>query len=274
MKRLGIIMLCLTFFVGSSLLAAEVSSLKAAKVQPQNDMNQIIVPIELNNTVPMAALDMPLKFTEGVVLDKVLFEFEGSRSADFDFKHANIDNEARTVVIGMIPMVYGDNSDLAVGSGAIAQLVFSVVDPSIEEFEISPTTMDRPSHSLMLVYSDSKSAIDMAPEFGTINVSVTKGNPDDLVPPDFKLAQNSPNPFNPTTGIDYALPKATNVRLDVFNVLGQQVRTLVNEFQDAGHHSIIWDGLNNSGSSVATGVYFYRLTTDEHHATKKMLMLK
>jgi len=271
MKRLGIIALCLTFLVGTA-LAGELSSLKV--VETQDDMGQIIVPIELNNTVPMAALDMPLEFSEGVVLEEVRFNFEGSRSATFDFAHANIDNVDRTVVIGMIPMVYGERSDLEVGNGPIAQLVFTVQDPAVEEIEISPTTMDKPSHSLMLVYNDGKQAVDMTPDFGTITVPVNKGNAGDMVPEEFKLGQNHPNPFNPTTGISYGLPEATNVRLEVFNVLGQQVRTLVNEYQSAGNYTVNWDGLNNNGSSVASGIYFYRLTTDKEHATKKMMMLK
>jgi len=270
MKRLGIIALCLAFLVGSS-FAAELSSLKLADTQ--EDMGKIIVPIELNNTIPMAALDLPLKFSEGVILEDVLFEFEGSRSATFDFAHANINNADHTVVIGMIPMIDGTGSDLEVGSGAIAELVFSVQDPSVEEIEISPTSMDKPSHALMLVYNEGKQAIDMTPEFDVITVPVNKSG-DQMVPEKFGLDQNYPNPFNPTTGIAYALPEATNVRLEIFNVLGQQVKTLVNEYQNAGNYDVIWDGLNNNGSSVASGIYFYRLTTDKEQATKKMMMLK
>ena len=80
------------------------------------------------------------------------------------------------------------------------------------------------------------------------------------LPQGFALGQNYPNPFNPSTVIPYQLPTATHVRLDVFNVLGQHVATLVDAERPAGFHAAKWDATDAAGQAMAAGVYFYRLT--------------
>lgn len=90
----------------------------------------------------------------------------------------------------------------------------------------------------------------------------------------FSLSQNTPNPFNPTTTIRYELPEPGQVVLKVYNLLGQEVRTLVDTYQEAGFHTVIWDGRNEAGRSISSGVYFYRLTAGQFSGTKKMLMVK
>ena len=95
------------------------------------------------------------------------------------------------------------------------------------------------------------------------------------LPAVFALANNYPNPFNPVTTINYALPEATDVKLTVYNVVGQPVRTLVAEHQNAGRYVVEWDATNDSGHSLSSGMYFYRLQAGgEFHAVKKMLLLK
>ena len=91
----------------------------------------------------------------------------------------------------------------------------------------------------------------------------------------FALASNYPNPFNPATTIKYSLPQAADVELTVYNVLGQPVRTLVAEHQSAGRYVVEWDATNDSGHSLSSGMYFYRLAAGgEFLETKKMLLLK
>ena len=94
------------------------------------------------------------------------------------------------------------------------------------------------------------------------------------LPSSFFLSQNYPNPFNPTTRIDFAIESNQHVRLDVYNILGQLVNTLVDNSMPAGAHSIEWDATSSSGSRVASGVYLYRLTVENHSQSKKMLFLK
>ena len=93
-------------------------------------------------------------------------------------------------------------------------------------------------------------------------------------PGEFPVNQNYPNPFNPTTTISYALPEQARVTVDVFNILGQKVRRLVDSDQPAGEHSVVWDGTDGRGEEVSTGFYFYRVKAGDHTEKKKMLLLK
>jgi hypothetical protein len=95
-----------------------------------------------------------------------------------------------------------------------------------------------------------------------------------LAPKEFYLSQNYPNPFNPTTTISYGLPVASHVKIDIFNIMGQKVLDLVDEEQTAGFKQVIWNGKDNSGEAVSSGLYFYRIDTKGFVQTKKMLMLK
>lgn len=98
--------------------------------------------------------------------------------------------------------------------------------------------------------------------------------PTTILPESFSLDQNVPNPFNPNTYINFAVPKTAHVTIEVYNALGQKVTTLVDETLKAGLKRVEWDGLDNSGNSVASGVYFYRMTSDSFSETKKMMLLK
>lgn len=93
-------------------------------------------------------------------------------------------------------------------------------------------------------------------------------------PADFQLLQNYPNPFNPETYIRYQLAVSGQIRIDVFNVLGQRVNTLVDGFQEAGYYEMRWDGRSQAGVETGSGVYFYRLKAGNFTQTKKMLKLK
>lgn len=106
------------------------------------------------------------------------------------------------------------------------------------------------------------------------DISVGIETPDDAVPVHFKLLQNYPNPFNPSTTIEYQIPISSHVVLRIFNVLGQEVRTLVNGNQSAGSHSVVWNGKDSFGKEVAGGIYFFRMRTKDFVQTKKLLLLK
>ena len=89
-----------------------------------------------------------------------------------------------------------------------------------------------------------------------------------------KLSKNYPNPFNPTTTIAYSVKEAAPVKLEIYNIKGQKVRTLVNDVMTAGNHSVVWNGHDDNGKNVSSGVYFYRMTTPKFSATQKMLLMK
>ena len=94
------------------------------------------------------------------------------------------------------------------------------------------------------------------------------------IPKTYQLFQNYPNPFNPETQIRYDLPVSGHVKLTVYNVLGQKVKVLVDEIQDAGHKSVIWDSRDEDGREVASGIYFYKIKAENYLKTKKMILLK
>ncbi len=94
------------------------------------------------------------------------------------------------------------------------------------------------------------------------------------VPETYALNQNYPNPFNPTTKISFDIPARSHVVLTVYNVLGQKVKTLVDEELAPNHYVTEWDGTNEGGAQVSSGVYFYKLQTEDFSSTKKMVLLK
>jgi len=94
------------------------------------------------------------------------------------------------------------------------------------------------------------------------------------LPQTYSLLSNYPNPFNPTTTISYTLPEAGNVNLAVYNINGQLVNTLVNEYKNAGMHNVIWNSTDASGNTVTSGVYFYRIETGDFAEAKQMMLVK
>jgi hypothetical protein len=110
---------------------------------------------------------------------------------------------------------------------------------------------------------------DMGAYGGGDSVIVEVRDESDNIPSGFKLYGNYPNPFNTTTTIEYSLPSAGNVNLEIYNLLGQKVATLVDGWTDAGRHSVNWDA-----SSYSSGIYFYKLTVGDKVFTRRMILLK
>lgn len=144
----------------------------------------------------------------------------------------------------------------ASGGGKLVELVFRTSGtPVSSDFQVSES---------VLVGLDG--AVDMLhhAEIGNL----------EPLPDRFNLEQNSPNPFNPSTTIGYQLPESGIVRLGIYNLLGQEVRVLVNERRNAGSFTATWDGTDALGRRVASGIYLYRIQTRGFSATKRMLLLK
>ncbi len=109
---------------------------------------------------------------------------------------------------------------------------------------------------------------------GALALTILDPDEESLLPTAFALHQNYPNPFNPVTQISFSLPSAGDVRLVVYNIMGQHVTTLVDGRVEVGHHTVAWDATNAPGERVASGVYLYRLESTDFVQTKKMLLLK
>ena len=91
---------------------------------------------------------------------------------------------------------------------------------------------------------------------------------------DLRLGQNSPNPFNPATRIGFTLSQANQARLEIYNILGQRVKVLMDEYLEPGSHSVVWNGTDDDGNAVAGGVYLYRVTAGDQTSTRKMILMK
>lgn len=96
----------------------------------------------------------------------------------------------------------------------------------------------------------------------------------DLLPEDFYLTQNYPNPFNSQTNIEYTIPILSRIRLEIFDLLGQKVKTLLNEEKSPGNYMVNWNGKNDLNNPVNSGIYFLKLTSEKFSSTKKMILLK
>ena len=94
------------------------------------------------------------------------------------------------------------------------------------------------------------------------------------VPGSYELAQNFPNPFNPSTIIRYVLPQYSKVKLEVFDVKGRYIRSLIDKIVPSGAHFVQWDSRDSQGRKVPNGVYFYTITTNDFTQTKKMVFIK
>jgi hypothetical protein len=221
------------------------------------------------------------------------------RVCDVDLVVAQSDRE-RLLTLGDLQLPSSDSTGLALtpeaglrvanyGAAATYDLVMQdLSDGSLKEFEhadiavaanteqlLAPNWVNIGESELMVIidegidgvvddtiYIANNSPLDVDDEQGSV------------LPYRFDLAQNYPNPFNPSTRIEYALPERAHVKIEVYNVLGQRVRTLVDKEQSAGWYEAVWNGRAADGEPVASGVYLYRFRAGDHVQTKKMLLLK
>lgn len=148
----------------------------------------------------------------------------------------------------------------------------SVLDSLFAEIDLNSLKVLYPDSGLAKVSMNKSSRADLLDNVLNRKTVVKTKN---IVPLTFALFQNFPNPFNPKTNIKFQIPKSTNVTLEIFNILGQKIRTLIdNEFQDANVYEIQWNGKDNNDTQVGSGLYFFKLKTNEYSKTKKMILLR
>lgn len=109
--------------------------------------------------------------------------------------------------------------------------------------------------------------------FGTGN-DVTGVDEQNTIPTEYYMSQNYPNPFNPTTNIKFGLPNNANVKIVIYNILGQEIKTLINKELNAGTYNLVWNGTNEAGIKVPSGAYLYRITAGNFVDTKKLMLIK
>jgi hypothetical protein len=231
----------------------------ANRVSTALDKNNATEPMSLNieNDQALGGIALAIKFAEvgsDVMLTKV--DFAGTRIENVELKEAIVDNEKKTLLIYAIPL----QNQIEAGNAPIARLTFS----GKGEVKFEPTTIAK-QEGISLVSTDAKEL-----SYDT-DFSMVAGRP---MPTSFAVSQNYPNPFNASTVIRYSLPENAKVKIEIFNILGQKVRTLVDEFQTAGYKTIQWNGTNAGNQTVASGVYFYKIDMGKRSEVKQMTMLK
>jgi hypothetical protein len=144
-----------------------------------------------------------------------------------------------------------------------------------QQSELSFTTAAKGSFP-----SSGNEAVPVYPQIGnshfTVTISYNEMGTDneELLPIQYALHQNYPNPFNPTTTLRYDLPETGLVSINIYDMLGRQVKTLINQTQDAGYRSVFWDATNDYGKPVSAGIYLYQIQAGGYMQTKKMVLLK
>ncbi|MCD6250682.1 MAG: T9SS type A sorting domain-containing protein [candidate division Zixibacteria bacterium] len=186
------------------------------------------------------------------------------------------------------PSLTQDNAHYALhanddGQGRLKILIYNFASYDVGEF-MQPGVVDLveiPITAYASLEADDKTKIRLTEALLSTAMagSIAVQGVDAPLPTSFTLSQNYPNPFNPSTIIEFSVGAAENgasqhVRLDVFNILGQEVTTLMDGSYSAGDYQVVWDATDKSGRRVATGIYLYRLKVGDERKTKKMLFLK
>jgi hypothetical protein len=170
-------------------------------------------------------------------------------------KEQNVCGEAHALADGVIGIaIYGDNPNTSVDEGC------------------------KPGEEVTLVINGVRSNYGVTwTESGAtpvLNLLTDVSSNDKVLPTMYALRQNYPNPFNPTTEIQYDLPKESFVRMEIYNTIGQKVRTLLDKKQSGGTYCVVWDARTDSGQPVTSGIYFYRLMAGTFVKTSKMSLIK
>jgi hypothetical protein len=241
--------------------------------------SQIVVNVYVFNDSNIGGFTIPLAFPDSVTnLDITCdsISFVGTRGAsstyrsDAIFCAECIDNAKNRLDIFAVWFV-GAMTPGGVGDGPVAKIYFTT----------GPTWDSSLSVPVDSTFWPPVSKLEFADEGGNPYVPVfMKGALEvrevntPTRPTVFSLSQNYPNPFNPKTIIRFGLPKDSWVKLEIYNVLGQKVKTLVDEKLTTGLKEVEWDGVNDKGFEVASGIYFYKISADDYSDIKKMVMLK
>lgn len=215
--------------------------------------------IEMNNAVPVKGIQFNLVDD----VDYLTIEsIQGvGRGSDFTFVGNEVNGES------MILGVNFNGQEIAPGSGAIIEVSF-LIDSNAPVSDLSISIAD------LIVAAEGGIPLPSNGEDYTFAVTLDVDE-NAALPTAFDLKQNYPNPFNPTTTISYSVPEASEVQVGIFNLLGQEVRSLSYGEHQPGVYSTVWDGLNQNGVRVESGIYIYRMSTSAgFSATKKLVMLK
>ncbi len=223
--------------------------------------NYLSEPVLIEMTNAVAVKGIQFNVIDGVDYLQIESVTGLDRAANFTFVGNEINGQS--LVLG----VNFNGEEIQAGAGAIAEIIF-MISPTASLGELTI------SFSNLIVAAEGGLPL---PSNGADGVfTVTTGVDDKAeLPTSFGLDQNYPNPFNPTTTISYSVPEASEIQLGIYNLLGQEIRSLVVGDHQPGFYTTMWDGLNQNGIRVESGVYLYRMSSSAgFSATKKLVLLK
>lgn len=229
---------------------------------------EILIAISLSNGVPYAGSEFCISYNARMLdLNRIEPAERLSDQSDKGY-YEYVDGKVATVIFDM------SGQSLPADSGVIFNAYFDIPDNAPygqADISISEAAAVIPD----LVYD----TLDVTNGYILVHeiTSVGGGGDDDKpsTPPiRFFLGQNYPNPFNPSTMIEFAIEKPCVVKIVIFNIAGQRVRTLIDEMKPVGNYKIAWDGNGDRGTRVSSGVYFYKIFAEKFRSTKKMILLR
>jgi len=221
------------------------------------------------------AKDMVLpRIGEEMVIDVTLADFAEIKGYGFAVNYDGIALEFVKAVVENNRLGEGSLAQPQILADTDGKVVLGAFGETVSEGDVELSLVFRPKteieQSLIEVSAgelrDGNYALNQIASLGVVSVETR--------PEAFALLNNYPNPFNPETTIKYHLPEAAQVKLEVYNMVGQVVRTLVNNHQNAGRYVVQWDAANDNGQSLASGIYLYRVQAGDFRDVKKMLLLK
>jgi hypothetical protein len=219
-------------------------------------IDYIIFPLSGGN-----AHEGPAKYVDTKTLD--FSETRVNQTESQDFKIVNFGNRS---LIGSISLPEGftvsDSQNTNFNIQPDANVNFSVI--------FKPLEIKDYSGNIIITSNDTNTPEVIIP----ILADLTKQTTGEIISLTTELLGNFPNPFNPETTIRFSLSETTIVQIDIYNIRGQKVRTLVNDEYPAGIHNILWKGTDNYGRNMASGIYFYRFSTPDITQIQRMLLMK
>lgn len=232
------------------------------------------IPLYLHNELPLNAIQIPLKYpSANIVIDSITTT--GLRGEIATLANYSFDNPENKLLISL---TFTEEEPLPAGTGELARLHFSALPGGLPSTTLLDTTIyNNIDFYVMLgkLFDFVKAYPRFIPAEITVDIATDADDQQPgTLPREFALNQNRPNPFNPNTTISFALPKSSLVRIEVYNILGQRVRSLVNRELPAGEHQIDFDGRDESRHSLASGIYFYRIKAGKFNDSRKMILLK
>ncbi len=235
------------------------------------DSEAVPISITLQNEIPVAGIELHLTYDDSnLTVSDVIASSRTDSLSVFEWATGNPAGQLKLLIFDI------GGRQISPGTGSLGEILIAPA-PGADPGKYALTLSE------VILGDSSGRSIPTTAKDGTLYVKNCDGIKSEMYSPfpgTFALSQNHPNPFNSTTLIRYSIPdrnrevRPHRTTLKIYNILGQEVRTLVDEKQPAGYYQILWDGRDQTGEEVASGIYFYRLKAGKFNKVSKMVVLR